>query len=181
MLQRRCTNFLEGFERTPLAPEDSEQWSQIKGYLNTSDDALAQEFFASFRIDDTNDAHWKQRSILIEELGVYMAGSDKEVAEQLWRLVVDKALPEQASNPEITREDVLRYLNTDEDELFPAPCLIESAEDYFAREQEDEYLRIILENDHNPVILHADGGVGKNRLGKKVVHPHAKPFGCSAL
>ncbi|MCY4531540.1 MAG: hypothetical protein OXC84_04320 [Gammaproteobacteria bacterium] len=150
------------------APEDSEQWSQIKGYLNTSDDALAQEFFASFRIDDTNDVHWKQRSILTEELGVYIAGSDKEVADQLWRLVVDKAMPEQASSPEITREDVLRYLNTDEDELFPAPCSSESAEDYFAREQEDEYLRIILENDHNPVILHADGGVGKTALARRL-------------
>ena len=151
-----------------LVPEDSEQWSQIKGYLNTSDDALAQEFFTSFRIDDANDAHWKQRSLLIEELNGYLAGSDKEVADQLWRLVVQKALPEQASNPEITREDVLRFLNTDEDELFSAPCLIESAEDYFAREQEDEYLQTILENNHNPVIIHAESGVGKTAMARRL-------------
>ncbi|MCY4642346.1 MAG: NACHT domain-containing protein [Gammaproteobacteria bacterium] len=153
-----------------LAPEDSEQWNQIKGYLNTKDDALAQEFFASFRIDDANDAHWKQRSLLIEELNGYLAGSDKEVADQLWRLVVEKALPEQASNPEITREDVLRFLNTDEDELFPAPCSIESAESYFAREQEDEYFHKIFRNDLNPVILHAEGGVGKTVLAKRLCH-----------
>ena len=151
-----------------LVPEDSEQWSQIKGYLNTSDDALAQEFFTSFRIDDANDAHWKQRSLLIEELNGYLAGSDKEVADQLWSFVVQKALPEQASNPEITREDVLRLLNTDEDELFSAPCLIESAEDYFAREQEDEYLHTILENDHNPVIIHAESGVGKTAMARSL-------------
>ncbi|SFI44465.1 ATP-binding protein [Nitrosomonas sp. Nm34] len=151
-----------------LTPEDLKQWNQIKRYLETSDDVLAQEFFASFRIDDVNDAHWKQRSILIEELNGYMAGSDKEAADQLWRLVVEKALPEQASNPEITREDVLRFLNTDEDELFPAPCLIEGTENYFAREQEDECLRIILENDHNPVIIHAEGGVGKTALASRL-------------
>lgn len=151
-----------------LTPEDLERWNQIKGYLDTSDDALAQEFFASFRIDDANDVHWKQRSLLIKELNGYLAGSDKEVADQLWRLVVEKASPEQASNPEITREDVLLFLNTDEGELFPAHCLIESTESYFAREQEDEYLRIILENDHNPVILHADGGVGKTALARRL-------------
>ena len=151
-----------------MTPEDSGQWNQIKGYLNTSDDALVQEFFASFRIDDINDAHWKQRSLLIEELGGYMAGPDREAVDQLWRLVVDKAMPEQASSPEITREDVLRYLNTDEDELFPAPCLIKNAESYFAREQENEYLNIILENDHSPVILHADGGVGKTALARRL-------------
>ena len=151
-----------------LAPKDLKRWNQIKGYLNTSDDELAQEFFASFRIDDANDVHWKQRSFLIEELSGYMVGSDKEVADQLWRLVVEKALPAQASNPEITREDVLRFLNTDDDELFPAPCLIESAESYFVREQEDEFLHIILENDHNPVILHADGGVGKTALARRL-------------
>ncbi len=160
LLSRICEN--------ALTPEDSTQWNQLKGYLNTSDDALAQEFFASFRIDDANDAHWEQRSSLIEELRGYMVGSDKEVADQLWRLVVDKVSPEQAKNPEITREDVLRYLNTDEDELFPSPCLIEDAESYFAREQEDGYLRIILENDHNPIILHAESGVGKTALARRL-------------
>ena len=151
-----------------LAPEDLEQWNQIKGYLNTSDNELAQEFFASFRIDDANDAHWKQRSILLVELSGYMAGADKEAADQLWRLVVDKSSPEHASNPEITREDVLHFLNTNEDELFPAPCLIENTESYFAREQEDNYLHIILGDDHNPVIIHSEGGVGKTALARRL-------------
>ena len=114
-----------------LRSEDESQWNQIKRYLGTCDDTLAHDFFSRFRIDDTNDFHWKQRNILIQELKGYLAGSDKDAADQLWRLVVDKVSPEQASNPEITREDVLRYLNTDEDELFPAPCLIESGENIF--------------------------------------------------
>ena len=151
-----------------LAPEDLHQWHQVKGYLNTSDDELAQEFFASFRIDDANDVHWKQRSLLIEELRGYMAGPDREAVDQLWRLVVDKAMPDQARNPEITREDVLRCLNTDENELFPAPCLIEGSESHFFREQEDEFLSTILENDNDPVVIHAEGGVGKTALARRL-------------
>ena len=119
----------------------------------------------------------------MKSLAAIWLGSDKEVVDQLWRLVVDKAMPMPmtASNPEITREDVLRCLNTDEDELFPAPCLIESAESYFIREQEDEYLHIILGNDHNPVIIHAEGGVGKTALAKRLCNRMPSHIGCSAL
>lgn len=70
---RGVKELLGRIRKNALTPEDLEQWNQIKGYLNTSDDALAQEFFASFRIDDANDVHWKQRSLLIEELKGYMA------------------------------------------------------------------------------------------------------------
>ncbi len=151
-----------------LNPNDTEQWAQIKRYIGTADDNLAFDFLANFRIDDTNEYHWKQRSILIEELSGYIAGSDKEVADQLWRLVIDKALPQNANNPEITREDVLRFLNTDEDELFPAPCLIEEGEAHFAREQEDDFWSAILAAEGHPVIIHAEGGVGKSALANKL-------------
>lgn len=155
-------------KRRSLEPTDAEQWAQIKRYIGTNDDSLALDFLENFRIDDTNESHWKQRSILIEELSGYIAGSDKEVADQLWRLVIDKALPQNANNPEITREDVLRFLNTDEDELFPAPCLIEEGEAHFAREQEDDFWSAILAADGHPVIIHAEGGVGKSALANKL-------------
>ena len=151
-----------------LRPEDESQWDQIKRYLGTCDDTLAQEFFCKFRINDANDIHWKQRNILIQELKGYLPGSDKDAADQIWRLVVDKASPEQANNPEITREDVLRYLNTDEDELYPAPCLIESGEKHFLRDQEEEFSRRIIENKSHPIVIHADGGVGKSALARRL-------------
>lgn len=154
--------------RRSLEANDSEQWSQIKRYCGTDDDNITFDFLANFRIDDTNESHWKQRSILLEELSGYIAGSDKEVADQLWRLVIDKALPQNASNPEITREDVLRFLNTDEDELFPAPCLLEAGEAHFAREQEDDFWSTILAAEGRPVIIHAEGGVGKSALANKL-------------
>lgn len=155
-------------QKRALAFEDSKQWNQLKKYLETTNDTLAYEFFQNFHIDDANDTHWKQRSILIEELNGYIVGSDKEAADQLWRLVIEKALPEQTNTPEITREDVLRFMNTDENELFPAPCLIDDEKDYFIREQENQYLCKILENNHDPIIIHADGGVGKTGLAKRL-------------
>lgn len=155
---------IERIKKGSLETGDEKHWSQIKGYLNTNDDALAHEFFANFRIEDAHDIHWKQRNILIEELSGYIAGHDKETADQLWRLVIDKAMPEHANSLEITREEVLRYLNTDEDELFPAQCLIEYDSKHFKREQEDGFLQSILSNDCRPIIIHSDGGllVGKN-------------------
>jgi hypothetical protein len=159
---------IERIKNGSLEDKDGKHWSQIKGYLNTKDDSLAYEFFSNFRIDDANDRHWIQRNILIEELSGYIVGPDKEAADQLWRLVSDKVMPEYANNPEITREDVLRYLNTDEGELFPAPCLIEQGGEHFRREQEYVFLQNILMNDGSPIIIHAESGVGKTALASRL-------------
>ena len=159
---------IERIKKGTIEAGDAKHWSQIKGYLKTDDDTLAYEFFTNFRIDDAQDRHWIQRNILIEEISGYIAGPDKEAADQLWRLVIEKAMPEHANNPEITREEVLRFLNTDEDELFPAPCLIEQGSEHFRREQEDGFLQNILTNDGRPVIIHAESGIGKTALANRL-------------
>lgn len=153
-------------KQNTLQDADAQKWSQIKGYLNTQDDALAREFLLNFHIDDANDLHWRQRGILIEELQGYIAGSDSESADQLWRLVVEKASPEYARNPKITREDVLRFLNTNETNLFPAPCRIENTEGYFARVQEEEYRQRILDNGQAPTGASAQ----RNYRRKNILH-----------
>ena len=153
-----------------LTSKDKNNWDQIKRYLGAPNDDLAYEFFSSFRIDDTHDIHWKQRSILIEDMRGYMPGGDSEAVDQLWRLVVDKISPEFSANPEITREDVLRYLNTNQDELYPAPSLIKSEENYFVREQESEFITAILNNDGNPIVIHAEGGVGKTAIANRLIN-----------
>lgn len=152
-----------------LTKKDKKKWSQIKGYLGTASDDLAYEFFSHFSIYDSNEIHWKQRSILIEELRGYIPGGDSEAVDQLWRLVVDKISPEYAANPEITREDVLRYLNTNNDELYPAPSLIELGENHFAREQESEFFQMIMEGNGKPIVIHAEGGIGKTALANRLV------------
>ena len=81
-----------------LHASDKKKWQQILGYMEVTDEEIAKEFLKCFRIDDSNDIHWKQRNILIEELKGYIAGHDKDVADQLWRMVTEKALPEHSKS-----------------------------------------------------------------------------------
>ena len=89
----RVRDLISKIRGNTLELKDEQIFEKVKEYLNTDDDGLAREFFSYFHIEDTNDLHWRQRSLLIEELNSYMAGSDEDVADQLWRLVCDKASP----------------------------------------------------------------------------------------
>lgn len=64
--------------------------------------------------------------------------------------------------------DVLRALKTDERDLFPAPCRIEQLPNAVAREQEAAFLRNIAEASGRPVVVHADGGIGKSIFATRI-------------
>ena len=159
---------LQRIKSKSLIEKDNDSWAKLKEYLSTQSDEEAYEFLNNFYIVDANDGLWQQRNRLKSELGEYLPGPDRDAAEQVWRLVSEKALPEHSHNPSITREDVLRVLNTDETKLFPAHCIVEEDSQHFAREQEGEILKLITENDGTPIIVHADGGVGKTALAKRL-------------
>ena len=148
-------------------PKDAEKWRQIKRYLSACDDE-AYDFLTHFNIVDTADGYWEQRNILRQELTGYLSGSDQDGADQLLLLVTKKALPEASQNPSIRKNDVLRALKTDEEKLYPAPCLIENADELLPREQEDEFINVILSEPQEPVIIHASGGVGKSSLARRI-------------
>ncbi|MBW4709856.1 ATP-binding protein [Roseobacter sp. YSTF-M11] len=158
---------LERVKSRKLLPSDTKKWQQIKRYLSADDEA-AYDFLGHFSIADTTDGYWEQRSILHQELTGYLPGPDQDSADQLLLLVTKKALPESARNPSIRKEDVLRALKTDEEQLFPAPCLIEEADELLPREQEDEFVDAILSEPHDPIIIHAGGGVGKTAIARRV-------------
>lgn len=98
---------------------------------------------------------------------------------QLKELVTQKALPESANNPSITRLDVLRALKTDESRLFPAPCLIRELEKAVPREQESELFRAIMQASGIPIIVHAAGGVGKSVFATRI--KSGLPIGSSSV
>lgn len=125
------------------------------------------------------EGYWDQRNILIQDVARYLVDADIDAPTQLKELVTRKALPESASNPAITKIDVLRACKTDEAHLFPAPCQIERAEALVPREQESTLANNIAKAGRLPVILHADGGVGKSVLSMRV-GPHL-PEGSVAL
>jgi hypothetical protein len=121
-------------------------------------------FFSLFSAEGGEPDLWNQRNLMFKDVRTYLAGVDSDAPLQLKELVTRKATTEHASNPSINRFDVLRALRTDEADLWPAKCLIAGPETgVLPREQEQE-IRGIIEAATHPIVLHAEGGIGKSIL-----------------
>ena len=132
-------------------------------YVKVLDGETA-NFFKLFAVEAGEPDLWNQRNLLFKDVRNYLAEADSDALLQLKELVTRKATSEHASNPSIRRLDVLRALGADEVDLWPAKCLIaEPTDGAFPREQEQE-IRTSLESAIHPVVLHAEGGVGKSIL-----------------
>ena len=129
--------------------------------------ATAQQFFSIFKAEGSSGDLWTERNLLSLNLGSYLPGEDGEAPLQLKELVTRKATSEHATNPSIRRYDVLRALKVSEATLQPAPCQIRDAAASVPREQEDE-IRASLASASGPVVIHADGGVGKSVLAVRL-------------
>lgn len=135
----------------------------LLGYVEGLDCETA-NFFKLFSVEPGEPDLWNQRNLLFKNVRTFLAESDSDAPLQLKELVTRKATTEYASNPSILRVDVLRALETDEADLWPAQCLITGPSGSpLPREQEGE-IRAILESANHPVVLHAEGGVGKSIL-----------------
>ena len=119
-------------------------------------------FCRLLRFEPRQDDYWEQRNILFREVSDYLPDYDADAPTQLKEIVTRKALSESASDPRITKMDVMRALKTDEGRLFPARSLIETIEKPVPREQEAELVRMIVEAEKRPVLVHAMSGVGKS-------------------
>lgn len=167
-VQADVVEFLNRARTGTKTDTDQKSFDLLKEYMGVTDDNDVVGFLTHFRIDDSNAIYWQQRNLLHYELKGYLPGPDREIGDQLWRLVTEKALPHEETRPEITRGDVLRVLKTDEDELYPARNLIEPGEEHFLRLQESDFLSEILGAGTDPVIIHAEGGVGKTALVQRL-------------
>lgn len=127
----------------------------------------AQQFFSVFKAEGSEGNLWIQRNILALQLGSYLPGDDADAPIQLKELVTKKATTEFESNPSIRRHDVLRALRASEERLQPAPSQIRSVAYSVAREQEAE-IELALASATTPVVIHADGGVGKSVLATRL-------------
>ena len=138
----------------------------LEEFTSLSGERLS-EFCKLLRLEGELDDYWLQRADLGRETNGYLPGNDVDAPVQLKELVTRKALSESAGNPSITKIDVLRALGTTEDDIFPAPSRIASAEDAIPRSQEAELVAQIVQAS-TPVILHAEGGVGKSVLSQRI-------------
>lgn len=124
-------------------------------------------FFSMFSVEGGEPGLWAQRNLLSQDIAAYLADADYDAPVQLKELITRKASSEFEKDPAIRRHDVLRTLKVSELELLPAPCQIIQLQHVLPREQEREILKTILHSTQ-PVIIHADGGVGKSILAQRL-------------
>lgn len=131
------------------------------------DNDRASHFFKLFIAEGEEGDLWEQRHLLAQDLSAYLPDADYDTPVQLKDLITRKATTEFESDPSVRRYDVLRALKASEAELQPAPCLISDPSNTLPRDQEPEILRGLLAAT-SPIIIHADGGVGKSVLAARL-------------
>ena len=141
--------------------------SQLENLTGLSGNDLV-VFCKLLNFDTGQEGYIGQSESLAREVESYLPGPDMDAPVQLKELVTQKALTKNADNPTITKFDVLRSLKATERDLFPAPCQIESPEHMVPREQEFSLLQKIAHAGQNPILIHAEGGVGKSVFAKQV-------------
>ncbi len=109
----------------------------------------------------------------------YSAEYENDVPQLLHGLVCSKAGTNIHGDNRITPHDVLQKLGFHVDDLFPAPCRLQSPPTLVPREQEVELLKSIVQAECRPVILHAHGGVGKSVFATRI--GQGLPKGSSAV
>ncbi|HET6230471.1 MAG TPA: NACHT domain-containing protein [Longimicrobiaceae bacterium] len=149
----------------------------LVGYTTLEADQ-AGRFFRLFSAEGGESDLWAQRNLLSREFGAYLPEADYDAPVQLKELVTRKATTEFEADPAIRRHDVLRALKVSEDELQPAPSLIPDSVNTLPREQEQAILGALL-TAAGPVVIHADGGVGKSVLAARLAV--SMPAGSEAI
>ncbi len=132
----------------------------IKKYTGFNDQELF-EFCSLLNLVDSEGDFRNQKLSLSIEVSEIVAGAvDTAQLDTLIELVASKARSH--SSGELSKEEVLLRLGaTSERDLFPAPPVMEMLERPIHRKQYDELLNDILVS-QAPVIVHAEGGVGKS-------------------
>jgi hypothetical protein len=138
----------------------------LKRYAKPAGDSV-QRFFEAFSVEAGEPDLWEQRNLLSRDLSAYMSESDTDAPLQLKELVTRKAADEGEKDRSIRLYDVLRALKVTEVELLPAPSLIAEPKQTLPRAQEASILSALLAAKH-PVVIHADGGVGKSTLSARL-------------
>ncbi|WP_174813724.1 hypothetical protein [Aquisalimonas sp. 2447] len=126
------------------------------------------DFCSLLRLEGNEDGYWEQRNILFKDVSGYLPNLDDDAPVQLKELITRNALSESTGDPTIRRFDVLRALKVDDDDLFPAPCLIRNEPNAVAREQEPDVTSAIIGASHSPIIVHAAGGLGKSVVATRI-------------
>lgn len=131
-------------------------------------------FCALVSLESEHDGFLAQRKALTSDLRSYLAGGDSEAFLEIKELVTRKATSEFAKNPSITKLDILRAFGRDERDLFPAPNRISLPDLVIPRPEEQTLVDGIVDAGSSPVLVHAEGGVGKSVFASRM-NSHLPP------
>ncbi len=145
-----------------------EELQKLERFTGLTGDALA-AFSSLLHFEDRQDDYWEQRNILSQEVQGYLPEADVYGPLKLKELVTRRALSESEANPTIKKMDVLRALDTDENLLFPAPCLIKPLDIAVPRAEEPNLIQAIA-GTTGPTVIHASAGVGKTVFATRIAH-----------
>lgn len=144
------------------APRHREIDELLKRYA-ASAGCHVSSFFTAFLVEAGEPDLWEQRNLLNQDLNAYLSEPDTEAALQLKELVTRRASDEGEKDRSVRLYNVLRALRVTEIDLLPAPSLISEPKQVLPRVQQADILSTLL-TAQRPVVIHADGGVGKSTL-----------------
>lgn len=159
------------------APRHREIDELLKRYAASAGSSV-QSFFAVFSVEAGEPDLWEQRNLLRQDLNAYMSEPDAEAALQLNELVTRRATDEGEKDRSVRLYNVLLALRVTEVDLLPAPSLIAEPAQVLPRTQQADILATLL-TARRPVVIHADGGVGKSTLSAHLAR--AMPAGSVAV
>ena len=164
--------------RGSTAPRHKQIDNYLKQYAKEAG-GDTDSFFAVFSVEAGEPDLWEQRNLLSNDLNSYLSEPDTEAALQLKEVVTRRATEEGEGDRSVRLYDVLRALRVTEIDLLPAPSLITSEPaKVLPRSQKAEILATLLTAER-PVVIHADGGVGKTTLAAHLAS--SMPTGSVAL
>ena len=139
----------------------------LKKYTKLNNKNLI-HFCSLLNLEDSEGDYNVQKEELRVEMSRLQPGSiDSAQVDSIVSLVQKKVLPN--SDGTITKEDILRpFKVTSERQLFPAPPLFEGLDNITHRSQYKSLLRTIL-TANQPLIIQAEGGVGKSVFSQYIV------------
>jgi hypothetical protein len=159
------------------APRHPETNALLKRYAESAGSSV-QSFFAVFAVEAGEPDLWEQRNLLRQDLNTYMSEPDTEAALQLNELITRRASDKGAMDRSVGLHDLLRALRVTEIDLLPAPSLVSEPKQVLPRAQQADILATLL-TAQRPVVIHADGGVGKSTLSAHL--SRAMPAGSVAV
>lgn len=117
------------------------------------------------------------RQLLETQVAGLLPGAPGDQALLLREMISSRATSVSGNQPAVYREDVLAALKTSDDQLLPAPNLIQTPTTPLTRGQFTEIADAVCAAQGMPVVIHGPGGVGKSVLSMALLElgpPHSE-------